>query len=104
MSRVGDAGSLWRSRQTRNVTTYGSARWANMRDIRKAGLFKDAGLFLGRMGPHYLRPDDRAYHGSRGASRTQVSEEAERGTVPHSKQSQTVHTNRSNKVTPTSRK
>jgi type IV secretion system protein VirD4 len=50
-------GSLWRSRQAKNVTTYGSARWANARDIRKAGLFKDAGVFLGRTGPHYLRHD-----------------------------------------------
>jgi type IV secretion system protein VirD4 len=51
------AGSLLRSRQAKNVTTYGSARWASMRDIRKAGLFKDAGVFLGRTGPHYLRHD-----------------------------------------------
>lgn len=51
------AGSLWRSRQAKNVTTYGSARWATARDIRKAGLFTDDGVFLGRMGPHYLRHD-----------------------------------------------
>ena len=50
-------GSLWRSRQAKNVTTYGSARWANARDIRKVGLFKDAGVFLGRTGAHYLRHD-----------------------------------------------
>ena len=30
--------SIWRSRQSRLVTTYGSARWANAEDIRKAGL------------------------------------------------------------------
>jgi len=30
--------SIWRSRQSRLVTTYGSARWANADDIRKAGL------------------------------------------------------------------
>jgi type IV secretion system protein VirD4 len=29
--------SIWRSRQSRLVTTYGSARWANAEDIRKAG-------------------------------------------------------------------
>jgi type IV secretion system protein VirD4 len=30
--------SIWRSRQSKLVTTYGSARWANAEDIRKAGL------------------------------------------------------------------
>ena len=29
-------GSLWRARQNRNVTTYGSSRWATTREIRKA--------------------------------------------------------------------
>jgi type IV secretion system protein VirD4 len=51
------AGSLWRARQLRNVTTYGSARWAFERDIRRAGLFDDAGVFLGKFGPSYLRHD-----------------------------------------------
>src|SRR5690349_22750515 len=32
-------GSLWRARQVGNVTTYGSARWANEREIARAGLF-----------------------------------------------------------------
>lgn len=50
-------GSLWRARQRRHVTTYGSARWASALDIRKAGLFCGAGVFLGRLGPHYLRHD-----------------------------------------------
>jgi len=36
------AGSLWRARQSRHVTTYGSARWARLRDIRKAGLLRVA--------------------------------------------------------------
>lgn len=49
------AGSLWRARQSRHVTTYGSARWATLRDIRRAGLFKDAGVFLGRQRGRYLR-------------------------------------------------
>ena len=48
-------GSLWRARQAKNVTTYGSARWADISDIRKAGLFKSAGVFLGRQGKRYLR-------------------------------------------------
>ncbi|MGH6617125.1 conjugal transfer protein TraG [Sphingomonas sp.] len=50
-------GSLWRARQRRNVTTYGSARWASATEIRRAGLFGEAGVFLGRIGPQYLRHD-----------------------------------------------
>ncbi len=49
------AGSLWRARQQRNVTTYGSARWAKRRDIIGAGLFGAAGVFLGRWRGNYLR-------------------------------------------------
>jgi len=36
---VAIAGSVWRARQTRIVTTYGSARWANAKEVRAAGLF-----------------------------------------------------------------
>lgn len=50
-------GSIWRARQQRNVTTYGSARWAGARDIRAAGLVANAGIFLGRVGTRYLRHD-----------------------------------------------
>jgi type IV secretion system protein VirD4 len=51
------AGSLWRARQARHVTTYGSARWAETRDMERARLFGDAGLFLGRHHKRYLRHD-----------------------------------------------
>lgn len=51
------AGSLWRARQSRLVTTYGSSRWALPREIRKAGLFRPAGVFLGRFADQYLRHD-----------------------------------------------
>ena len=51
------AGSLWRARQTGNVTTYGSARWATPKEIDRAGLHCEAGLFLGRSGRRYLRHD-----------------------------------------------
>ena len=51
------AGSLWRARQNRYVTTYGSSRWASQREIANAGLLRDAGVFLGRLGPDYLRHD-----------------------------------------------
>ena len=48
-------GSLWRARQVGHVTTYGSARWADQREIAQAGLFGKTGTFLGRFGQHYLR-------------------------------------------------
>ncbi|UUL82583.1 conjugal transfer protein TraG [Sphingomonas qomolangmaensis] len=51
------AGSVWRARQQRNVTTYGSARWAGLRDIRAAGMDADQGVFLGRIPSRYLRHD-----------------------------------------------
>ncbi|HEN8827471.1 TPA: conjugal transfer protein TraG, partial [Pseudomonas aeruginosa] len=52
---VAIAMSVWRSRQARKVTTYGSARWADVADIRKAGLTQPAGVFLGQHDGHYLR-------------------------------------------------
>ena len=51
------AGSLGRARASRNVTTYGSARWARARDIAAAGLFREDGVFLGRWRGRYLRHD-----------------------------------------------
>jgi len=51
------AGSLWRARQPGAVTTYGSARWATGRDVRRAGLTGDTGLFLGCLGHSDLRHD-----------------------------------------------
>lgn len=47
--------SIWRSRQSRLVTTYGSARWASTEDIRKAGLTQPIGVFLGQHDGKYLR-------------------------------------------------
>jgi type IV secretion system protein VirD4 len=52
---VAIAGSLWRARQAKHVTTYGSSRWANERDITEAGLFDSSGVFLGRFDRSYLR-------------------------------------------------
>src|SRR5690606_2120842 len=52
---VAIAMSVWRSRQSRLVTTYGSARWAEADDIRKAGLTQPAGVFLGKYRNEYLR-------------------------------------------------
>ena len=50
-------GSLWRARQNKNVTTYGSSRWATLREIEDAGLFRPAGVFLGQLANRYLRHD-----------------------------------------------
>ncbi|WP_186039829.1 conjugal transfer protein TraG [Burkholderia gladioli] len=52
---VAIAMSVWRSRQSRLVTTYGSARWADADDVRKAGLIQPAGVFLGLHRGQYLR-------------------------------------------------
>jgi len=49
------SGSLWRARQSSNVTTYGSARWASAREIENAGLYADAGILLGQLSGRYLR-------------------------------------------------
>jgi len=50
-------GSLWRARQSSLVTTYGSARWASEAEVGSAGLFGDAGVFLGALRGRYLRHD-----------------------------------------------
>ncbi|MCK9504857.1 MAG: conjugal transfer protein TraG [Porticoccaceae bacterium] len=47
--------SIWRSRQSRLVTTYGSARWADPAEVQRAGLTGDAGVFLGQHDDKYLR-------------------------------------------------
>ena len=54
---VAVAGSLWRARQSKNVTTYGSARWASDADVTKAGLLNSSGVFLGKWKDDYLRHD-----------------------------------------------
>ena len=50
-------GSLWRARQNRLVTTYGSSRWSTKMEISKAGLFDPCGVFLGQYAGRYLRHD-----------------------------------------------
>ena len=51
------AGSVWRARQSKNVTTYGSSRWAARREIAKSKLYKPAGVFLGLHEKRYIRHD-----------------------------------------------
>jgi type IV secretion system protein VirD4 len=47
--------SVWRAKEAQHVTTYGSARWADTREIRGAGLLGPDGVVLGRWGGRYLR-------------------------------------------------
>jgi len=49
--------SVWRAREAKRAETYGSARWANVRDLRRAGLLYDAGVVLGKFRKRYLRHD-----------------------------------------------
>jgi type IV secretion system protein VirD4 len=49
--------SIIRAREARNVATYGSARWAEDKEIRSAGLLGPDGVVLGRYDRDYLRHD-----------------------------------------------
>jgi type IV secretion system protein VirD4 len=49
--------SVWRAREVKNVHTYGSARWADRREVELAGLLGGNGVVLGRYDHHYLRHD-----------------------------------------------
>lgn len=54
---VAIAMSVWRARERQRAETYGSARWAEAGDIRRAGMLGEAGVILGRFGRSYLRHD-----------------------------------------------
>ncbi len=54
---VAVAMSVWRAREAREVTTYGSARWAEPREVCAAGLLGPDGVILGRFRGDYLRHD-----------------------------------------------
>src|SRR6201996_782340 len=47
--------SVWRAKEAQHVTTYGSARWADAREVRRAGLLGPDGVVLGRFDGSYLR-------------------------------------------------
>jgi len=49
--------SIWRARESRSVTTYGSARWAKPREVAAAGLLGENGVVLGQLDGAYLRHD-----------------------------------------------
>jgi type IV secretion system protein VirD4 len=54
---VAIAMSVWRAREAKKVETYGSARWADLREVKTAGLLGPDGVVLGRLGHAYLRHD-----------------------------------------------
>jgi type IV secretory pathway TraG/TraD family ATPase VirD4 len=47
--------SVWRAREAKNAETYGSARWAQTKEIEQAGLLAPDGVVLGRHERAYLR-------------------------------------------------
>src|SRR5215208_1039999 len=47
--------SVWRAREAETAATYGSARWATLREMRGAGLVGAEGVVLGRIKRGYLR-------------------------------------------------
>ncbi len=49
--------SLWRAREARRADTYGSARWANRRDIKAQHLLQGDGVVLGSWNRQLLRHD-----------------------------------------------
>src|SRR5690606_27453964 len=49
--------SVMRAREAADVDTYGSARWAEQKEIAAAGLLGPDGVLLGRLGQDYLRHD-----------------------------------------------
>ncbi|MFC3784706.1 type IV secretion system protein VirD4 [Sphingopyxis italica] len=49
--------SVWRARERRRAETYGSARWAQEREIRAANMLGPDGVILGRIAGTYLRHD-----------------------------------------------
>ncbi|MBT1155903.1 conjugal transfer protein TraG [Aminobacter anthyllidis] len=49
--------SVWRAREAKNVQTYGSARWAQKKEVEAAGLLGRDGVVLGRLDHDYLRHD-----------------------------------------------
>ncbi|KAF0136167.1 MAG: TRAG family protein [Methylocystaceae bacterium] len=49
--------SVHRAREAKYATTYGSARWADVTDIRRGGLLGPDGVVLGKFAHSYLRHD-----------------------------------------------
>ena len=54
---IGLGGAAWRTGHRQPATTYGSARWADAADLKRARLFANAGVVLGLYDGRYLRHD-----------------------------------------------
>lgn len=54
---VAAIGFVWRGRIAKNLTTFGSSRWASLKDLRMAKVLDPAGVFLGQVDDQYLRHD-----------------------------------------------
>jgi len=50
-------GSVLRGRSAKALNTFGSSRWATPKQIDRAGLMEDRGVFLGRTKQDYIRHD-----------------------------------------------
>ncbi len=49
--------SVWRAREAKKAETYGSARWAGEREVKRVKMLGDDGVVLGRFADRYLRHD-----------------------------------------------
>ncbi len=49
--------SLLRARRTKRATTYGSAHWASLKEVKRARLRTNKGIVLGKLDDRYLRHD-----------------------------------------------
>jgi len=49
--------SVWRAREAKKAETYGSARWASEREVKRVKMLGDDGVVLGRFADRYLRHD-----------------------------------------------
>ncbi len=49
--------SVWRAREAKDVITYGSARWAESKEVARSGLLGSDGVVLGKFAENYLRHD-----------------------------------------------
>jgi type IV secretion system protein VirD4 len=54
---IGLGGAAWRTGHRQAATTFGSARWADIADLKRAQLFANAGVVLGLYDGRYLRHD-----------------------------------------------
>ena len=49
--------SVWRAKEAKKAETYGSARWASEREVKRVKMLGDDGVVLGHFAQRYLRHD-----------------------------------------------